>query len=552
MTRRISSPGCEFKRRRFLQCGGMFVAGMAVGRSLLGCASIHDGPMIPCLGPAAQPTPVPGMTYIWASKIGCALDCDLEFGFNKHTQGHATDDAPRINAAMASASADHPITLIIDGGALISGLFFPAGGYWSIAGLGCGTGFFVKTGTNNDGIHNGGPDAAVPSDPGPPVPPRGRNVSLSNFSLNGNGENGGDSTTGLRQGSQARGVWYYGINIMNLDDITVENVVVVNTPAYHFRFSNVGNVSISGCVMKSTGVSTDGLHFDGPANDITITNCDFTTGDDAIALNGPEGHTGDISRVSVSNCKFDAWSLMRLDSINCSGCLPRCNVNTVSVSNCTGSLQQAAFIIGQGAQAAPALIDGLTISDCNFTAPAVIEIASNFGSIELNRVTLNASTARMNPAFNSPGMGLTRTSRYMYGCTYIGSNLTVNDCVISRASNGVAAGFILEYGSSISNLVINGLSIQDSTGKSYSAMRSLVDAAAGSLGNLILNRVDSTLIQAPCAPAQFSDINTVEGAGVLATKWEFPDSVMADGVPYISSTTGEPSIKVNGVVQPYP
>jgi hypothetical protein len=552
VSREASSSGCEISRRQFVKCSAMIAAGTVAGRSLLGCASIHDGPMIPCLGPAAAPTPVPGMTYIRASEIGCALDCDLEFGFNKYTQGHATDDAPKINAAMASASAEHPITLIIDGGALISGLFLPAGGYWSIAGLGCGTGFFVKTGTNNDGIHNGGPAAAVPSNPGPPAPPRGQSVALSNFTLNGNGGDGGDSTTGLRLGSAARGVWYYGINLMNLDDISVENVVVVNTPAFHFRFSNVGNVSVSGCVMKSFNPSTDGLHFDGPANDITITNCDFTTGDDAIALNGPEGYTGNISRVSVTNCNFNSWSLMRLDSINCGGCLPKCNVDTVSVSNCTGSLQQAGFIIGQGGQAAPALITGLKISDCNLTAPAVIELAANFGSIELNNVTLNASTARMNPAFRSPGMGFTRTSLYMYGCTYSGSSLTVNNCVISRSSNGMTAGFILEYGSSIANLVINGLSIQDPVGKSYPAMPSLVDAAAGSLGVLVLNSVDGTLIQAPCASGQFSDLSTVQGEGVLATKWEFPDFVMADGVPYISATTGQPSIKVDGVVEPYP
>ena len=63
--------------------------------------------------------------------------------------------------------------------------------------------------------------------------------------------------------------WYCGINLMNLDNIKIEKVVVVNTPAYHFRFSNVGSVAVSGCVMKSRGLSTDGLHFDGPANDIT-------------------------------------------------------------------------------------------------------------------------------------------------------------------------------------------------------------------------------------------------------------------------------------------
>jgi hypothetical protein len=92
--------------------------------------------------------PVAGMTYIRASEIGCALDCSLENGRNKYTGGVATGDGPRINAAMAGATADNPITLIIDGSALISGLFLPAGGHWSIAGLGCGTVFFVKKGSN--------------------------------------------------------------------------------------------------------------------------------------------------------------------------------------------------------------------------------------------------------------------------------------------------------------------------------------------------------------------------------------------------------------------
>jgi hypothetical protein len=155
-------------------------AGSALPTSLLGCGD-NITLDIPCLGPAAAPVPVAGMTYIKASEIGCALDCKLETGRNKHTGGAATDDGPRINAAKAGATADNPIKLIIDGSALISGLFLPAGGYWSIAGLGCGTGFFIKSGTNNDGIHNGPPNAAIPFDPGPPAPPRGMNVSLSNF-----------------------------------------------------------------------------------------------------------------------------------------------------------------------------------------------------------------------------------------------------------------------------------------------------------------------------------------------------------------------------------
>jgi hypothetical protein len=43
----------------------------------------------------------------------------------------------------------------------------------------------------------------------------------------------------------------------------------------------------------------------------------------------------------------------------------------------------------------------------------------------------------------------------------------------------------------------------------------------------------------------------VSGSGVLATNWEFPDSVMANDVPYISATSGLPSIKINGVVELY-
>ena len=94
-------------RRSFLKAS-LMTAGSALGFSLLGC---NSGSSIPCLGPAPPPTPIPGMTYIRASEIGCALDCDLHNGQNKFTGGTATDDGPRINAAMAGVfgrQSDHP------------------------------------------------------------------------------------------------------------------------------------------------------------------------------------------------------------------------------------------------------------------------------------------------------------------------------------------------------------------------------------------------------------------------------------------------------------
>ena len=534
-------------RRRFLKAGLLAGGGAAFGFSLLSCNSELD---IPCLGPAQPPVPVAGMTYIRASEIGCALDSNLKNGRNKQTGGSATDDAPRINAAMAGATADNPITLIMDGSALISGLFLPAGGYWSIAGLGCGTGFFVKTGTNNDGIHNGPSNAAVPFDPGAPAPIRGANVSLSNFTLNGNQGNGfdGDSTTGIRQGSKEAS--YCGINLTNLDNIMIEKVVVVNTAAFHIRLSNVGNVAVSGSVMKSQGLSTDGLHFDGPANDITISNCNFTTGDDSIALNCPGVATsGNISRVDVSDCTFNSLSLMRLYTTN--GSPSKFSIDGVNVRNCLGTLSEAAFLIGVINGSNPNSVASLNVSDCSLTAPTVLGVAENFGTIALRNVTFVPSTS--NVVWVSPQTnhicGFLRPSPLYGGVTYVGSSLSFENCRIYRNPDIQVSALVLENGSTIDNLTFKGFGVQDGSG---SPMPTLLNIGWGSVGELILDSLDSGNISAPVTAGGFSRVGSVSGASVLATGWKFPDSVMADGVPYISASSGLPSIKVGGIVEPYP
>ncbi|AXC11516.1 hypothetical protein ACPOL_2192 [Acidisarcina polymorpha] len=488
------------------------------------------------------------MTYIRASEIGCALDCNLQNGRNKYKGGPATDDGPRINAAMAGATAEHPITLIIDGSALISGLFLPAGGNWSIAGLGCGTGFFVKSGTNNDGIHNG-PDAGIPSDPGPPAPVRsGMNVSLSNFTVNGNRGDGhhGDATGGVAQG--ANGVGFFGINLMNLNNIVIDKVVVVNSPEYNIRFANVGNVVVSGCVVRTFGPNSDGLHFDGPANDITITNCDFTTDDDSIALNCPEGYSGDISRVAVSNCTFNSWSLMRLYTANANY---RYNIDTVTVSNCTGTLSEYAFVIGLGYTSNLQAVNGLTISDCKLTAPMLLGIEENFGSIALRNVTLtpNQSNVIWNKYQTNKTNAFLRPSPVDGPLTCTGSSLSFENCVIYRNSDEDVPAVVLENGSIIGSVEFNGFAVQDAG--SHSKAKELLNLESASIGQLTITSIDSTNIEAPISADNFAGLGSVSGGGVLATGWEFPDALMANGVPYISADSGLPSIKVNGVVQPY-
>jgi hypothetical protein len=536
MARKHNPRAVSMERRRFVKHASLVMAGSAFGSTLVGCATVDL--LLPDLGPAAPPVPVAGMTYIRASEIGCALDCDLKSGRNKYAGGDATDDGPRINAAMAGATAANPITLIIDGSALISGLFLPAAGNWSIAGLGYGTGFFVKTGTNNDGIHNGPPGANVPSDPGPPAPTRGMNVSLSNFTINGNQGDGrdGDSTTGASQGITGL-AWYFCINLMNLDNITIDKVVLVNSPSYHVRLSNVGNVTTSGCVMRSVGNNTDGIHFDGPANDIAISNCDFTCGDDAIALNCPEGYRGNISRIVITNCTFRSLTMVRLYSTGGDGY--RYNIDTVSVSNCSGTLLVAGFSIGDGTGANPNSVTGLTVSDCTLTSPTVLDISANFGNIMLKNITLVPFDSNF-----PPGLAFVRSSTKFYGEeTYVGSSLTFDNCVTSHAGGYDIAALILNYNSSISNLVFNGFESQ---------ANELLNIGKGSIGQLVLNSLVTTHIEAPMSLAAFSNIGSVSGTGVLDTGWEFPDFVMANGVPYISANSHLPSIKVGGVVEPYP
>jgi hypothetical protein len=80
----------------------------------------------------------------------------------------------------------------------------------------------------------------------------------------------------------------------------------------------------------------------------------------------------------------------------------------------------------------------------------------------------------------------------------------------------------------------------------------LFHIGSGSIGQLVLDSVNSENISTPVAIRGFSSVGSVSGSGVLTTGWKFPDAVMANEVPYISASSGLPSIKIGGVVKPYP
>jgi hypothetical protein len=197
----------------------------------------------------------------------------------------------------------------------------------------------------------------------------------------------------------------------------------------------------------------------------------------------------------------------------------------------------AGFPIGDGNGANPNAVTNLTISDCTLTAPSILDITADFGTVVLNNVTMIPSSSAQ-----APGLAFVRSAPLYGKMTYAGSNLTLNNCTVSAGGGSNVAALILEYNSTIANLVFNGFVTQASE---------LLHIMAGSIGQVVINSINSASIQAPVSPGGFSSIGSVSGSGVLATGWQFPNSVMANGVPYISANTGLPSIKVSGVVEPY-
>jgi hypothetical protein len=177
----------------------------------------------------------------------------------------------------------------------------------------------------------------------------------------------------------------------------------------------------------------------------------------------------------------------------------------------------------------------------------VLDIEANFGATKFSNVTLTPLDHNENV-----GYAFARTSSPYIQMLYSGASLVLENCVIQRNRDHSVAALILEGGSTIENIEFNGFSVKDAPGNSYGATPELLNIASGTIKQVAISSVDSARIKAPVSASGFSNVDSFCGAGVLATEWQFPDSSMADETPYISASTHRPSIKVAGVVRPYP
>lgn len=427
---------------------------------------------------------------VYASTAASAVaDCNLFTGLTA-SGGTPTDNAAALNAVLATATANAPVHLILDGGFAIGypGLLIPATGHVTISGQGWSTGLYVLPGSNATPITNfAGTDLARNQEwfpGGGPTANRGSNVTLANFRIhcnrgtypNGNCNGGVDGTNGAAFAPDARssqndkylltGPWFVG-----LDNLTIEDLWIYDAPTFHVNLSACTKVKIRGCRIEAATPSftgnTDGIHCNGGCSEVAITDCWLSTGDDAIGINLEEGNG-------------EPGSDFLIDNIFLHGCLNAGRLyglafgtsQRVSITNVRGTVRNAGFNIGYEG-------GGVSASEANHSV--------YFGNVELafiadddNRkaiVWINSSAGNIDVVdcgFVSPTIAAPIVK--MNDNAQIVASLRIINPRIHRSPTGGAACWIFEGTvGTVGRLEIRGASVTESVGSTYDDIVNLVN-----------------------------------------------------------------------------
>ena len=480
---------------------------------------------------------------VYASSIpGVKLDCDLATGL-KVGGGTPTDNAARLNAVLATATAANPVHLVIDGcSALGAALLIPATGHVTISGHGWGTGFSLLSGSNCQAIQNIPPtDLAIYRawNPGGPQSIAGSNVVLSNFHVNGNrgtypnGNSNGhrdgtitalNAPAAFASGSDARGpytagYWLSGIMLVGLDDVLIDHVSVYDAPAYHVNLFHCSNARVnnSRIVAGDPTVSgnTDAIHINGGCSNISSDNCYFSVGDDCFAVNMDEGDgtTGSnflLSNATVVNCQ----TVVRANGNNTR--TQRVQVHHLRGSGIRYWVAQVGLGPFSGAPTTAECNASVELSDIEVQVSgpdatygySVVYITGNAGVIELNRVKLIESAVAI-------PMVLMDTASTV-------SALRMNDCLIHRNAVGNAAAYAFEgTNGTIGDLSVENFRVTEQVGQNYADIPNLFHFNGTALGHATIsgrfegvgNVLNITSASAVGSGVSLNDFDHVSNAG---------------------------------------
>jgi hypothetical protein len=98
------------------------------------------------------------------------------------------------------------------------------------------------------------------------------------------------------------------IDFIDCRNVHISGVTLQNSPCWTLRLHACGNVEISRIVIRNPhfGPNTDGIDV-GCSSDVHISDCDISTGDDAICIKSERmfGLLRPVSNVMIENCRVD-------------------------------------------------------------------------------------------------------------------------------------------------------------------------------------------------------------------------------------------------------
>ena len=331
-------------------------------------------------------------------------------------------------------------------------------------------------------------------------------------------------------------------------------MILINITYFNVLMNTVSDFQGVGCTITSTHVNADGFHISGNCSNIKISRNTISTYDDGVALNAPENQGsvsgGPISDVEISdNVYIGALSLARMYSSSTGGA----TVSRVMVANNSGTFTGQAWasgcvlFLGNG----DTLADGIQTVTMTGVTASLTDSSGHF--VKIND---SCGTVKVTGTWDSP---IAANSFVLLQTVAVAvSDLALENCTIYRSTRGSSAAYGVQStfaGCTIGRLRISGFNVVNQSGQSYAAIPYLIDMLDLTITELVIDALDSTLISALVNPTTgFTGIGSISGAGVLAAGFQIPDSVMANGTPYISATSpnaGKPCIKLGGTVYPY-
>jgi hypothetical protein len=232
--------------------------------------------------------------------------------------------------------------------------------------------------------------------------------------------------------------WVSVFRFFGIENLSIKDAIIYRPRTFALHAGKVKNVFIQNVkidVGETAPINCDGLHFDGPSENITIKDCVIRAKDDHIAFNADEAPGGDITNVMVDNIKLEGGLFgIRLLS-------QKRLIDKVTISNIHGITKEYWLIIDNYWQSRP--------KDAN----------GNFGTIFIENINVESTGRFVSFSLN-------------HSCANISAN---TECLILKniyrnryTEDNFPSILISGKGKTIKKLIIDGYNASDSTTKTTS------------------------------------------------------------------------------------